>query len=86
MAEFAQDQHINYFSHASTYQISIKGKLDTNWSDRLAGMAITHYGADNEIISTLTGKIIDQAELLGVLNSLNSYHYTVLSVNKINNK
>ncbi|RLD20655.1 MAG: hypothetical protein DRI71_10085 [Bacteroidetes bacterium] len=74
----------NYFAGSATYQISVKGKLDANWSDRLAGMSISLFESDDEVISTLTGKIIDQAELFGVLNALNNYQYKVLSVNQIN--
>jgi len=73
------------FKEFSTYQISIKGILDLNWSEKLAGMEIYHYQSDTGTISTLTGKIIDQSELLGVLNALNDYQYKIISVNKINN-
>ena len=75
----------NLFKGSSTYQISIKGFLDNQWSDRLAGMQINHFESDSGPISTLTGKITDQAELFGVLNALNDYHYSIISVNKINN-
>jgi len=73
------------FKGISTYQISIKGILDLNWSEKLAEMEIYHYKSDTDTISTLTGKIIDQSELLGVLNALNDYQYKIISVNKINN-
>ena len=72
------------FSGSATYQISVKGHLDYDWSDRLAGMTLSHFNLGDETITTLTGKIVDQAELLGVLNTLNDYHFAVLSVNKIN--
>ena len=69
----------------ATYQISINGFLDDQWSERLAGMQIKHFDSESGPISTLTGKIIDQSELFGVLNTLNDYQYKIISVNKINN-
>ena len=75
---------LNYAEGSATYQISVIGKLDARWSDRLAGMDITYYETDENVISTLTGKIIDQSELIGVLNALNDYHYKVLYVNQLN--
>jgi hypothetical protein len=75
----------NAYQGRATYQISVSGFLDDQWSDRLAGMQINHFDIDSESISTLTGKIIDQAELFGVLNTLNDYQYKIISVNKINN-
>ena len=73
----------SHFKGASTYQISIKGYLDINWSERLAGMKINHFESETGSFSTLTGLIVDQSELFGILNALNDYHYTILSVNKI---
>ena len=73
-----------HFKGASTYQISIKGYIDKNWSERLAGMNVNHYDSENGSFSILTGNIFDRSELFGVLNALNDYQYTILSVNKIN--
>ena len=73
------------FQYRATYKISIKGFLDNEWSNRLAGMQISHFDSESGPISTLTGKIIDQSELFGVLNTLNDYQYNIISVNKINN-
>jgi len=69
----------------STYQISVKGFLENTWSERLAGMKIDHYQTKNGPITTLTGNIIDQSELFGVLNTLNDYQYIIINVNKIYN-
>jgi len=69
----------------SPLETAFKGILDLNWSEKLAEMEIYHYKSDTDTISTLTGKIIDQSELLGVLNALNDYQYKIISVNKINN-
>jgi len=37
--------------------------------------------ADQKPVTTLSGQVRDQAELMGVLNSLYQLHMTILSVN-----
>ena len=63
------------------YRISIQGCLDTHWSDYLAGLQIdcTAESTDHKI-TTLTGPLIDQAALLGVLNGLYTFGLPLLSV------
>lgn len=68
---------------SENYQITVEGKLDKSWSSRMAGLAFNHSEIDTKIITTLTGKIIDQAELNGVLNTLYNNRMKVISVNKI---
>jgi hypothetical protein len=63
------------------YQISIQGVLSADWSDRLGGLEIvTTSSADGRPVTTLTGDVIDQAVLLGVLNALYDLRYPLLSV------
>ena len=69
------------------YQISVVGYLDKNMSPRLGGLQIeyTELKQNNKIsITTLTGKVADQAALLGVLNALYSMRLPILSVECIN--
>jgi hypothetical protein len=64
-----------------TYRIKVKGRLDENWSDRLSGMKISSdTGADQTKVTTLIGRLRDQAELAGVLNSLYELHLSILTV------
>lgn len=49
------------------YTIRVEGHLDEHWSPRLGDLAITHERAGT---STLTGPIVDQAQLYGVLAGL----------------
>ena len=53
------------------YEIRVQGYLDPKWSDRLQGLGITikEY-SDRLPVTTLTGRLKDQAALLGVLNTL----------------
>ena len=69
------------FDRPATYQISVQGRIDPNWSDRLAGMTI-HLTTEEACppVTTLDGELSDQAALLGVLNSLYELHLPVLSV------
>ena len=63
------------------YQIIVKGTISPDLSTNLSGLHIK-----NERISILTGKIKDQSELMGVLNTLSNYNTEVISVKKIDVK
>jgi hypothetical protein len=69
------------FDRPATYQISVQGKVDPDWSDRLAGMTIRLTVEDaSPPVTTLQGELSDQAALAGVLNTLYELHLPVLSV------
>jgi hypothetical protein len=61
----------------ATYRIRVYGTLDAKWSGRMGDMHITHPAtmADQTV---LTGKLTDQAELFGVLNSLYTLGFYLL--------
>ncbi len=64
-----------------TYQIRVQGRLPENWTNRLGGMDITTNSAlDEPPEATLTGRLLDQAALFGVLNTLYNLHLPLLSV------
>ena len=55
----------------ATYRISILGTLDKKWSDYCGGMTIEHdLVLEQYPMTTLTGQLLDQSALIGVLNSL----------------
>ena len=69
------------FHGPATYRIRIEGSLESSWSDRLGGMAITtSCRGDEAPATTLYGPLQDQAALLGVLNALYGMHLPLLSV------
>ena len=69
------------------YRIEVEGPLDESWSDRLAGMCINpHKRPDQSTVTTLIGRVMDQAELTGVLNSLYELHLPILAVKVLNEK
>jgi len=72
------------FTSLAAYQIFIKGFLDESWSDRLNGMTIGHLNSDAGLpVTKLCGKVQDQAELLGVLNSIYEMHLPLISLELI---
>ena len=68
-----------------TYRIEVEGHLAESWSDCLAGMRITaRKRADQTTVTTLFGRLKDQAELSGVLNSLYDLRMSILKVEVVN--
>jgi hypothetical protein len=65
----------------ATYQVRVRGVLDTSWSDNLNGMSIvTDYEGDDTPTTILTGRLADQAALTGVLNALHDLGFPLLSL------
>jgi len=60
------------------YQIRVKGWLDTRWQDWFDGLAITLTDDGDTVLS---GVIVDQAALHGVLKKIHNLGLTLISVN-----
>ncbi len=72
------------FDGPAAYQITVRGAISPEWSDRLESMAINRLTLDDGTIFTiLTGALIDQAALSGVLNTLYEMQFTLVTVNKL---
>ena len=68
----------------ATYRIRIQGYLDESWSDRLGGMTIsTAQSGDEAPVTTLEGKLVDQAALGGVLSTVYDLGCPLLSVERL---
>ena len=69
------------FDRPGNYRIRVLGFLDESWSERLGGLHIKPCSLkDHEgPVTELVGKVRDQAELAGLLNSLYELHLTLLS-------
>ncbi|MDY7078579.1 MAG: hypothetical protein SXV54_16820 [Chloroflexota bacterium] len=66
------------------YQIKVQGKLDEKWSDWFDGMTVTFEAVAFESdITTLTGAVVDQAALRGILDKMWDLNLTLISVNRI---
>jgi hypothetical protein len=74
-----------YFDHPATYRIIVQGGIAPEMSDHLEGMTIQQGRSVNDSpITTLEGKLSDQAALAGVLNTIYNLHMLVLSVECLN--
>ncbi len=62
------------------YEIRLEGQLDQRWSDWFEGFALTN---ESDGTTTLTGHVIDQAALHGLLRRVGDLGVTLLSVNTI---
>jgi hypothetical protein len=72
------------FSDSATYRIVIEGTLSSDWSDRLAGLAVTTTRPESRPPRTiLEGRIHDQTELNGVIATLYGLHLPILMVEKL---
>lgn len=66
---------------SARYRIGIVGCLDTGWSEYCGGMTIEHRSDPQfQTITLLTGLLIDQSALMGVLNALHDIGCPILSV------
>ena len=61
------------------YQIKVQGRLDESWSGWFNSMAIAFEGDT----TTLTGAVVDQAALRGILSRLWDLNLALISVNPI---
>ena len=62
------------------YEIRIKGHLDTRWADWFEGMTITALDNGETL---LTGLVVDQAALHGLLRKVRDLAMPLLSVTRI---
>ena len=66
------------------YRITVEAKIDPSWSDWLGGMQLaTRKEADDMTVTTLSGVLIDQAALRGLLNRLWDLNLVVRSVEQV---
>ncbi len=61
------------------YEIRVEGQLAACWSDWFQGLAI-HNDSSGE--TTLSGPVVDQAALFGVLSKIHALNLTLISVNR----
>jgi hypothetical protein len=62
------------------YEIRVEGHLPDHWSQWFEGLSICRQ-ADNE--TTLTGMLIDQAALFGVLSRMHDLNLILISVARL---
>lgn len=62
------------------YQIRLKGHLEARWAEWFDGLAIT---LEENGITLLSGPVVDQAALHGILKKVRDLGLTLLSVNPV---
>ena len=62
------------------YQIRIEGHLDTQWADWFSGLSIT---LEENGDTLLTGPVVDQAALFGLLKKVRDLGMPLISVNRV---
>lgn len=65
-------------SEGKTYQIKLKGHLEESWADWFDGLT---FILESDGTTTLTGEVIDQAALHGLLKKIRDLGLPLLSVN-----
>ena len=67
-------------SQTLVYQIRLKGHLGSQWSDWFDGLTIT---LEEDGDTLLTGPVVDQAALYGLLKKIRDLGLPLLSVNPV---
>jgi len=70
----------SHTSQTTIYQIRIEGHLDDQWTDWCSGLTIT---LEENGDTLLTGPIIDQAALFGLLKKVRDLGMPLVSVNRM---
>jgi len=62
------------------YQIRLEGHLDDQWTGWFGGMTIT---MEENVNTLLTGPVVDQAALFGLLKKIRNLGMPLVSVNRV---
>ena len=72
---------ITEFKGSAIYCLKIRGVIDQRYAGHFGDMIIsTEKKDEGQTTSKLTGKIKDQAEMMGVLNALYGLHLPIVSI------
>ena len=62
------------------YELRVQGHLDARWADWVEGLAFTHEGDGT---TTLTGPLVDQSALHGLLSRIRDLGLPLVSMRRI---
>ena len=71
-------------NHASIYRVCVAGTLSSRWENRLGDLQVVREEGNGTSEQTLLmGTVRDQAELLGILNTLHELHLPILLIEAV---
>ena len=65
---------------SAIYRIQIQGVLSAHWAEFLGGLEISIDEDLHPPVTTLSGQVVDQAALVGIINSVYDLGYPLLTV------
>ena len=72
------------FDQTAIYQIKVQGRLDERWAHWFDGMSIAlEQAEDGSTVTVLTGTVIDQAALYGLINRVRDLGLPLISVGRV---
>ena len=77
------DDSVHSTGPGARFEIRVRGHLDSKWWEWLEGLEVKLL-ENGEMV--LSGPIVDQAALLGVLNKLGRLNLALISVNEVKRK
>jgi hypothetical protein len=69
-------------SESGRYEIRLTGHLDAHWTAWFDGLTVSH---ENDGTSVISGQIVDQAALHGLLQRVRDLGLPLVSVRKVDN-
>ena len=77
-------EHVSRMSLAQSavYEIQVQGMISQGWVDYFDGLEIDVQGKDGWAITTLTGCMVDQAALQGLLQKLYNIGLVLIKVER----
>lgn len=79
---FVDHEKHSYQKQSNVYQIRINGSLDSQWSAWFEGFAVT---PDDDGNTLLTGSVVDQSALHGLIKKIRDLGLTLISVVQVQN-
>ena len=70
---------VDFYSEAA-FQIEVKGYVKKGTAGIFSNIRIQYKTVGKSVISFLEGEILDQAELIGILNSLYNMRFPIMKV------
>ena len=74
---------LKFMHEPALYHIQVRGRLPDGWHEMFGDLRSEVEGSGSEVVTTLTGRLPDQAALNGLLQALYGLGLTLLSVRRL---